>query len=292
VVETEHGSPPLPRGTILVDAPPRTVAAALAEPWLLRQALADVGLGALVPRSDQLCAGDELVVRALRVPYRLRVVRADERGLWLTGVGNRVRVRATVVSTAAGTLLTYGVGGLVPGRRLVSRLVRRLLVAVRDRARQLAEAPVVVGAVIHDGDTVLAAQRDRPPATAGRWEFPGGKVERDEDERAALVRECAEELAADVLVDDRIGPDLVLANGWVLRLYTVRLAPGAVPVAGEHRALRWVPADRLADLDWLDADRVILPRVALARRRRGRAPGEPTRLIQPPPTSRRAAPDR
>lgn len=263
MVETEHPDSDVCH-TIAVAAPARTVAAALAEPWLLRRALTDAGFGAVLPRSDQLCVGDEVVVRVFGLPYRLRVDRADERGLCLTGVGNRVRVHATVEPTAEGTLLTCGVGGT--RARRVSRLVRRLLVAVRDRAAQLADAPVVVGAVIRDGDTVLAAQRDRPPAAAGRWEFPGGKVERDEDERVALVRECAEELAADVLVDERIGPDLVLANGWVLRLYTARLAPGARPVAGEHRALRWVPTDRLADLDWLDPDRVALCRIlALCR---------------------------
>jgi 8-oxo-dGTP diphosphatase len=269
VVDMEHGAnPPMLRGTILVAAPPRTVAAALAEPWLVRQSLAPLGVRVRSCRSDQLRAGDELLVELWRLPVRLRVLRADEHGLLMSGVGNRFRVHATVVATGAGTLLTYGVGrapnGLVLGRRLMLRVVRTMVGAVRERAEQLAGAPVVVGAVIHDGDTVLAAQRDRPPATAGRWEFPGGKVEPGEDERSALARECREELAADVLVDDRVGPDLVLANGWVLRLYLARLAPSARPVAGEHRAIRWVPADRLGDLDWLDADRVVLPGLAEA----------------------------
>jgi 8-oxo-dGTP diphosphatase len=267
VVETEPGGiPPLLRGTILVDAPVRTVAAALAAPWLLRRSLAQVGIRCRTAPSEQFRAGDEFVVEVLWLPIRLRVAQADEHGLLLTGVGSRFRVHATVVATGAGTLLTYGIGraphGLVVGRRLVLRLVRTLLAAVRDRAEQLADAPVVVGAVITDGPVVLAAQRDRPPATAGRWEFPGGKVEPDEAEPAALTRECREELGADIEVGDRFGPDLVLANGWVLRLYLARLAPGARPVAGEHRALRWVSAGQFADLDWLDADRVVLPGLA------------------------------
>jgi 8-oxo-dGTP diphosphatase len=243
VVETEI--PPLLRGTILVDAPVRTVAAALAEPWLLRQALTQVGMRARTSQADQFRAGDQFVAEVL----------------WL-----RFRVHATVAATGAGTLLTYGIGraphGLVLGRRLVLRLVRTLLTAVRDRAEQLADAPVVVGAVITDGATVLAAQRDRPQATAGRWEFPGGKVEPAEDEPTALARECKEELAADVEVGERLGPDLVLPNGWVLRLYLATLVPGARPVAGEHRALRWVTVAQFGDLDWLDADRVVLPGLA------------------------------
>jgi 8-oxo-dGTP diphosphatase len=226
---------------ILIDAPIRTVAAALAEPWLLRHCLAPLGIR-IDTRSGQLATGDELAVRAFGVPVRLRVVRGDEDGLVVEA--GRIRIETTIKATAAGTRLS--------GPRWV-------LDAVRRRAEQLASAPVVVGAVILDGDHVLAAQRDRPRALAGKWEFPGGKVERGEDERAALVRECREELAVDVEVGDRLGPDLILASGWVLRLYLATLAGGATPAAGEHRALRWVRADEIGDVDWLASDRVVLP---------------------------------
>lgn len=122
--------------------------------------------------------------------------------------------------------------------------------------------PVVVGAVIHDGITVLAAQRNHPPAVAGKWEFPGGRVEDGESEQAALARECREELAIEVEVAGRLGQDVILANGWVLRFYEAHLAPGSRPVAGEHREIRWVPGNQLDDLDWLDTDRLVLPAVA------------------------------
>lgn len=273
----ESELPPLVRRTILVDAPARTVAAALAEPWLLRRSLDAIGVRMRPFRGDQLGAGDELELAVLRLPVRLRVARADEHAIVLVSVGGgpRVRVHATVAPTSAGTLVTYGIGwswhGVGTARRTVSRLLRTLLTSVRDRAEQLATAPVVVGAAITAAGRVLAAQRDRPPSAAGRWEFPGGKVEPGEDERAALVRECREELAADIRVDGRLGPDLVLASGWVLRLYLAELAPGAQPVAGEHRAVRWVSADQLAGLNWLPADRIVLPGLAVAVRTKAMA---------------------
>jgi 8-oxo-dGTP diphosphatase len=261
---------PLLRGTILVDAPARTVAAALAEPWLLGQA---IGRRVDAPAA-QFTEGDRVTVG----PVRLRVTQADEHGVELAGVGHRLRLAATVVPTGAGTLVTYGIGwlpvGLVLVRQPILRLVRTMLTAVRDRAEQLAATRIVVGAAIVADGTVLAAQRDRPLPTAGRWEFPGGKVEPGETEQAALARECREELAVDVLVGDRIGPDLVLPSGWLLRLHLAELAGDGQPVAGEHRALRWVPADRLAELDWLPADRVVLPGLAgwLSRDRPAAAP--------------------
>ena len=55
---------------------------------------------------------------------------------------------------------------------------------------------VVGAAVVRDG-RVLACRRTTPPEAAGRWEFPGGKVEPGESPDAALVRELHEELGVE-----------------------------------------------------------------------------------------------
>ena len=117
----------------------------------------------------------------------------------------------------------------------------------------------VVGAAIIADGAVLAAQRSYPPELAGRWEFPGGRVEDGETEQDAVVREIREELGATVQVTGRIGPEQVLPNGWLLRIHAARLVDGQLPDALEHHALRWVGAAELTSLDWLDADRAVLP---------------------------------
>ena len=83
------------------------------------------------------------------------------------------------------------------------------------------------------------------------------------------MRECREELAVDVVPGQQLGPDVPLPGERVLRVYRATLADHeAQPVPVEHAALRWVSAAELADLNWLDADRAVLPDLEEALRQR------------------------
>ncbi len=118
---------------------------------------------------------------------------------------------------------------------------------------------VIVGAAILADGRVLACERTAPPEVAGRWEFPGGKVEPGESDEEALVRECAEELAVRVEVGPRIGPEVPLARGRaVLRVYAARLLHNDRPTLLEHATLRWLSRDQLDEVPWLPADAPIV----------------------------------
>ena len=281
--------PPVPvlRSTILVDAPVRTVAAALREVEVLHTSAADAGHRARTPgrATGLLAAGDEVhfdvrVAPALRVPVRTRVCRAAVDSVESELVGGplpRLRHTTVLACTGAGTLVTDAIDWLAPlgplGRVADVLLLRALVLdalraragRVRARAEALATAPVVVGAAVLAGGRVLAAQRSYPAEAAGRWELSGGRVEPGETEQQALARECREELGVDVVPGERLGPDVPLAGGAVLRVHTARLAdPEARPRTLEHRALRWVRPGESEELNWLDADRVLLPDLGVA----------------------------
>jgi 8-oxo-dGTP diphosphatase len=152
-------------------------------------------------------------------------------------------------------------------RRRIHRAMRSHLDAYAAAAERMAlDVVQVVGAAIVDGDRVLVAQRAGGPYD-GRWEFPGGKVEPGESDLAALVREICEELGTQIEPRDFLGEvvlDGVVGGGppgaSTLRVWSARLA-GDAPVANEHAALRWVRADELDELEWIAADRPLLPAV-------------------------------
>jgi 8-oxo-dGTP diphosphatase len=183
-----------------------------------------------------------------------------------TGAGTQIDEQVDWETGLPGVL-----GGFVDQvvvRRRVLRAMQAHLDAYSAAAARLAlDVVQVVGAAIVDGDRVLVAQRAGGPYDAC-WEFPGGKVERGESDLSALVREIREELGIAIEPQAFVGEvllDGVVAGGApgasTLRVWWARITDGGLPVAHEHAQLRWVGATELDDLDWIPADRPMLPAV-------------------------------
>jgi 8-oxo-dGTP diphosphatase len=123
---------------------------------------------------------------------------------------------------------------------------------------------LVVAALIERGGEVLVARRMEEGERAGLWEFPGGKVEEGEGERAALARELREELGVRVQVGElyarleHIYPDLQVE----LALYRARLHEREEPRALTAQELRWVRRRELPGLEFCEADVPVLTQLA------------------------------
>lgn len=120
----------------------------------------------------------------------------------------------------------------------------------------------VVAALIWDENRFLACQRPAHKARGLLWEFVGGKVEPGETREQALIRECQEELAVTVAVQDvfmevdHVYPDLTVH----LTLFNAAIAEGT-PQRIEHNDLRWITVEEIDEYEFCPADEEILRRL-------------------------------
>ncbi len=122
----------------------------------------------------------------------------------------------------------------------------------------------VVAAVIVHGGRVLACRRGEGKVDAGKWEFPGGKVERGESPAQALAREIREELGVDVRVGELLRSDVTDAAARSIRLTCLAATlAGPRPTAStDHDRMEWVRPTELAMLDWAMPDLPMVREIA------------------------------
>ncbi|MGC3981943.1 MAG: 8-oxo-dGTP diphosphatase MutT [Steroidobacteraceae bacterium] len=129
-------------------------------------------------------------------------------------------------------------------------------------AQLVSELPiihVVAGALLDGQGRVLIAQRPAGKHMAGEWEFPGGKLMKDEQPRDGLLRELQEELGIQVQQAEWVAscqhdyPD----RRVVLELWMVPGFSGE-PQSLDDQALRWVPSSQLEAAGLLPADKPLV----------------------------------
>lgn len=127
---------------------------------------------------------------------------------------------------------------------------------------------VVVAAVIEDQQRFLVTRRQPGKHLAGMWEFPGGKIGRNESHSAGLRRELREELGVDAEVGELVHqtmhayPEVRVA----LYFYRCRLIGEPHPVLGQE--MRWVPRAELPSLGFPPADAELIERLVGSHTRR------------------------
>lgn len=116
----------------------------------------------------------------------------------------------------------------------------------------------VTAAVIGGPDgRILVCSRPEGKHMAGKWEFPGGKIEPGETPEACIRREIREELGMEISV----GPVLtVMEHDYGVKYVRVTFflaVSDDIPAAKDHQGFRWVMPDDIVSVDFLDADRPI-----------------------------------
>jgi len=115
----------------------------------------------------------------------------------------------------------------------------------------------VVAAIIeNDQNEVLCALRAPEMSMGNLWEFPGGKVEENEDPYSALVREISEELGCTIETSYEIFNDNTHEyESFIINLLSIKAKIiDGTPTAKEHSKLIWLKRENLPSLRWAPAD--------------------------------------
>ena len=114
------------------------------------------------------------------------------------------------------------------------------------------------------GDEILCCQRTEHQSLPLKWEFPGGKIEAGETAEEALRRELDEELGISADIGREITRVLhTYANGNAVNLHFFEVSRYENEVENRiFRDVRWVKRTELTALDFLDADKALVNRIA------------------------------
>jgi len=117
----------------------------------------------------------------------------------------------------------------------------------------------VTAAIIYRDGKLLLCQRPEGKRCELLWEFPGGKIERNETPEECLVRECREELGIIIEVEQFVQevmyayPDITVN----IHFFICKLIDGE-PVCFEHNNIQWFAPDELTKLQLCPADQKML----------------------------------
>ena len=115
---------------------------------------------------------------------------------------------------------------------------------------------VVVAALIIKNNKVLIARRSTgDPNVIGKWEFPGGKVEKNENEYDAIEREIKEEFELNIKAKKYLTNSICNYPNKIvdLRLYSCEYISGKFNLH-DHSEYKWVSPKSLLDYDLAPAD--------------------------------------
>ena len=113
----------------------------------------------------------------------------------------------------------------------------------------------VVAAIIKKDDCYLLAKRNKEKYMGLKWEFPGGKVEKDESFEEALSREILEELNVNIEIHNKVAEERYQDDeiNIVLHYYVCSLIDTDI-VLSEHEAIEWVKKQDFLNYEFVPGD--------------------------------------
>lgn len=114
----------------------------------------------------------------------------------------------------------------------------------------------VVAAIIENNqEEILCCLRSHAMAIPNKWEFPGGKMEENEDVFQTITREIKEELNTDIEPISVFMTDTYEYETFILHMTAVKATiKSGIPTVSEHAQYVWLKRENLNSLVWAPAD--------------------------------------
>ena len=134
--------------------------------------------------------------------------------------------------------------------------------------------PVSVGIIVNDAGEVFLAKRSTGSNQGNLWEFPGGKIDNNEDSLETLRRELFEEIGIEIKktrplisIKHQYPDCLIQLDAWLVKSWK------GTPSGKEGQSTRWFKLTELNDIEFPEANRSIINSLTLPE----------FYLISPPP---------
>lgn len=125
-----------------------------------------------------------------------------------------------------------------------------------------------IACIVYNQNTknIFIAKRIPVGDMGGKWEFPGGKVEQNEETVVAIEREMMEEFSVKANVFEKIAETQFIhrQDTVTLEAYKVTFEHDGMEkpfVLTEHTEYKWINPENIPQLDFVDSDMKIYPEV-------------------------------
>ena len=124
----------------------------------------------------------------------------------------------------------------------------------------------MVAAIIEIDGKYVAGRRAPHKASGGLWEFPGGKIEQNEEPSEALVREIYEELGISIAVGKLFHKSQTEFATHTIELTCFLATSESIPLSStDHDRLELLAAEHLGTRNWSEADIPALKSLQLSK---------------------------
>lgn len=117
----------------------------------------------------------------------------------------------------------------------------------------------VTCAIIIIDNKILVTQRSERMNLPLKWEFPGGKLEQDENEIECIKREIKEEISIEIDILKKLSNNVHDYGAFEINLipFVANYIKGTIELS-EHKDYKLLDKSELKVLDWAEADKPIV----------------------------------